>query len=420
MAEVLHHLTERERAFDSLLQAMLAGGTSKTVIEQYRSWLETCLPEDLVRTVDRAILSGTSLQALKPAVAKLINLMHDALSKQAYKQTPEELFLPGLCAENLGLKRLLETGKTVAGQLNRADTAQEAQLALQQLVQALQAVEIHLRKKENILFPWFEAQYPHYRCVRLMWDIHDDIRNGLKALTLVLGERKPAQQSGEQAAEWLQTCNRLLGKLYFDLNTNIFREECALFPVIASLIPAAQDRQLHRESCAAGWAFLSAAEAAEQEQKSRQTDSPAIAVAAVNTEGGLTEKTGSLPPEILSALFSTIHLDMTWVDTDDRVRWFSDSPKRIFPRSPAILGRDIRNCHPGSSVDKVIAIIESFRSGKKDRAEFWITMAGKFVHIEYFALRSPDGRYLGTLEASEDLSHKRQLKGEKRLLDEES
>jgi len=88
-------------------------------------------------------------------------------------------------------------------------------------------------------------------------------------------------------------------------------------------------------------------------------------------------------------MFAALPVDMTYVDADDKVRWFSDSPHRIFPRSPAIVGRDVRNCHPGASVGRVVAIIEAFRRGEKDREAFWISMQGRFIHIEYFALRRP-------------------------------
>jgi DUF438 domain-containing protein len=87
----------------------------------------------------------------------------------------------------------------------------------------------------------------------------------------------------------------------------------------------------------------------------------------------------------------------------------------VFPRSPAIVGRDVRNCHPPESLKRVLALIEDFRSGRREREAFWIELRGRFVHIEYFALRGPAGEYLGVLEASEDLTDKRALAGEKRL-----
>ena len=106
------------------------------------------------------------------------------------------------------------------------------------------------------------------------------------------------------------------------------------------------------------------------------------------------------------------------MDEHDVVRYFSETPERIFKRTPAIIGRKVQNCHPPASVDKVLAIVEDFRSGKRDTAEFWIQMGGKFIHIRYFAMRDAQGAYRGTLEVSQDITALRQLEGEKRLLDE--
>lgn len=108
-------------------------------------------------------------------------------------------------------------------------------------------------------------------------------------------------------------------------------------------------------------------------------------------------------------------MDLSFVDSNDRLAWFSDGPHRIFPRSPSSLGRDVRNCHPKESVDRVVAILDSFKQGRKNSEAFWIQRKGRFIHIEYFALRDPAGRYLGTLEVSQDLTEKRALSGEKRL-----
>jgi len=118
----------------------------------------------------------------------------------------------------------------------------------------------------------------------------------------------------------------------------------------------------------------------------------------------------------LTTLLNSIPVDMTFVDKDDKVRWFSEGAHRIFARSRAILGRDVRNCHPPASVHMVEQILHDFKSGKADNAPFWIELKGRFVHIEYFALRDAAGNYLGTLEVSQDLTDLRQLQGEQRLL----
>jgi DUF438 domain-containing protein len=118
----------------------------------------------------------------------------------------------------------------------------------------------------------------------------------------------------------------------------------------------------------------------------------------------------------LTAILNTIPFDMTFVDRSDKVRYFTQGRERIFARSRAILGRDVRQCHPPSSVHVVEKILDNFKSGKEDHTAFWISLKDRFIHIEYFALRSEKGEYLGTLEVSQDLTEKRKLEGEQRLL----
>ena len=125
---------------------------------------------------------------------------------------------------------------------------------------------------------------------------------------------------------------------------------------------------------------------------------------------------GSFTPEELLAVLNTLPIDITFVDKNDKVKYFSQGKERIFDRNRAILGRDVRMCHPPSSVQVVDQIIGDFKSGKADSTPFWIQMHGKFIHIEYFALRNEAGEYLGTLEVSQELTEKRSLVGEQRLL----
>ena len=128
-------------------------------------------------------------------------------------------------------------------------------------------------------------------------------------------------------------------------------------------------------------------------------------------------KTGSFTAAELTAILNTIPFDLTFVDRDDTVRYFTQGRERIFTRTRAILGRKVQYCHPPSSVAVVERILKGFRSGERDSARFWIEMKGRFIVIEYFALRGPSGEYLGCLEVSQDLTEKRALAGERRILD---
>jgi DUF438 domain-containing protein len=127
--------------------------------------------------------------------------------------------------------------------------------------------------------------------------------------------------------------------------------------------------------------------------------------------------TGTLALEQLVAIFSTLPVDLTFVDADDRVAFFSEGPNRVFARSRAIIGRMVQNCHPPRSVDVVDRILNDFREGRQSVAEFWIQFMGRFVHIRYFAVRNSEGRYLGTLEVTQDVGAIRALEGERRLLE---
>jgi uncharacterized protein len=137
---------------------------------------------------------------------------------------------------------------------------------------------------------------------------------------------------------------------------------------------------------------------------------------AYTSGGNIKLPTGSFSVNELVALFSHLPVDITFVDKEDKVKFFSVGPDRIFPRNRAVLGRDVRLCHPPSSVHVVERILNDFKSGKESSAKFWINIHGRFVYIEYLALRDKEGEYLGTIEFTQDLTELRILEGEQRLL----
>ncbi len=130
--------------------------------------------------------------------------------------------------------------------------------------------------------------------------------------------------------------------------------------------------------------------------------------------------TGALTLDQLKGLFATLPVDLTFVDVDDRVRFFSEGKDRVFARPKATLGRLVQHCHPPSSVHVVERILADFRAGRQSVAEFWLDFKGRFVHVRYFAVRDEGGTYLGTLEVTQDLTRERSLRGERRLLQYES
>jgi len=128
-------------------------------------------------------------------------------------------------------------------------------------------------------------------------------------------------------------------------------------------------------------------------------------------------ETGSLSEEEIESVLNSLPVDITFVDKEDTVRYFSQSKGRIFPRAKAVIGRKVQQCHPQESLQKVVQILEDFKSRRRDVAEFWINLKGRLIYIRYFAVRDGDGKYLGCLEVTQDITDVQKITGERRLLD---
>ena len=125
----------------------------------------------------------------------------------------------------------------------------------------------------------------------------------------------------------------------------------------------------------------------------------------------------NLKPEVIEAMLDSMPVEISFVDENDEVKYFNKNGDRIFPRPRSIVGKKVQQCHPQTSVHKVLQILEAFKNGKKDAAEFWINLKGRQIYIRYFPVRDKNGKYLGTLEVSQDITDIKKIEGEKRLLD---
>ena len=190
----------------------------------------------------------------------------------------------------------------------------------------------------------------------------------------------------------------------------ISKEEEILFPMCLDTLSDTEWLQIERQSIEYGYCLY--------DPKVNWSPEGVDLEEVVSEEGPdkIQLSSGSFDVKELTAILNSIPFDMTFVDKDNKVRYFTQGRERIFARSRAILGRDVRQCHPPSSVHVIEKILDDFKSGKEDHTAFWITLNDKFILIEYFALRNENGDYLGTLEVSQDLTEKRKLDGEQRLL----
>lgn len=267
----------------------------------------------------------------------------------------------------------------------------------------LMDVDKHYRRKENLLFPYLE-KYGITGPPKVMWGKHDETRALLRAAIEGLEIARDMSP-----ADALGFADLVLLPAVRAVEDMTMKEEMILFPMSLDHLTDLEWYEILRQTPEIGFCLV--------DPRERWVPAGIEAPAESGLEGGAVRlPSGSLLPEEIQALLNALPVDLTFVDRDDRVAYFSQGKHRIFDRNRAILGRDVRLCHPPSSVHIVDRIVGDFRSGRESSAPFWITLGGRFIHIEYFALRNERGEYLGTLEVSQDLTEKRALEGEQRLL----
>ena len=396
-----------------LAEAIVRGENGKPYYERYRSEVERVTPEQVISLVDELMKKGYPVEQMQEGVNKFLNLFHKALDSHPVPQPESGSFLDFLMQSNQEMAQRLDRLKPLIRLINGKLPDQDPDLPetinnMREILEDLKTFERHYLIKENILFPAIEEHWPDYRCVQLMWAFHDDIRKNIREAIETLQEEKIN----------LPSLNYLFGSIFFNMLAIRFREERILFPVMLKTMPDSLMSQLLEEAGEIGFAYskrldMNTVNDNPKNPKSHKEDDSDISQ---KETGTFQLPTGSFSEEEILVILNTLPVDLTFVDRNDKVKYFSQGPHRIFTRSRSIIGRDVRLCHPPASVDIVERILEDFKSGRTSHAPFWIQMNGRFIYIEYYALRNEQGEYLGTLEVSQDLTEYRKLEGEQRLL----
>ncbi len=271
------------------------------------------------------------------------------------------------------------------------------------LFNSLMDVDKHYRRKENLLFPFLE-KYGITGPPTVMWGKHNETRGLLKsAMESLLA---PGSGNPELIKNTIEMQLRPAIKAVIDM---IMKEEEILFPMTMDKLTEENWYDIYRQTNEIGYCLY-------DPKIEWKPEGIHLAESRSAEDNIIHLPSGKLSVEELLSILNAVPFDLTFVDKDDKVKYFTQGKERVFDRNRAILGRDVRMCHPPSSVHVVEQILSDFKSGKADSAPFWIEMQGKFIHIEYFALRNDAGEYLGTLEVSADLTEKRALGGEQRIL----
>ena len=388
----------KEKRLVKLLEVakdLLYGKSARPFILNNSAFIPTVIPSDFITLFDELIKTGFTITELKKCSNKIMNIFYKPIDSYVTVAPTPGTFLALLKENNSQMEAVLKTIRPVF----RSFMKETQNITLKtELVLLLEELEVFVNQytiKENVLFPAIEKQWPDYRCIQIMWSFHDDIRRNIKGVQAELKKETPL----------IKDINSRVGDLFFNMLAIKFREEKILFPYILLTISEKQLGLMNTEGAEMGYPYVqpTSLETPEQETPINQD------IANLGT--------GLLTIKQIQLVFNHLPVDITFVDEHDIVRYFSTPKKRIFPRTNAIIGRHVSNCHPPESVHVVEQIVQSFKDGEKDKAEFWIQMRGEYILIQYFAVKDEHQNYKGVIEVTQEISDIKSIEGERRLLD---
>ena len=407
MSELINNREHRIQTMKDVIRHLHRGGAADEVRDRLRTLVRETDPSEIAAMEQSLIADGMPVTE----VQSMCDLHSQVLREFLVPAEPPGI-APGhpldtFRRENEALREAVARMRRPVEQIKALpDTAQPAAelAACRQGYNDLMDVEKHYRRKENLLFSCLE-RHGITGPPKVMWGKDDEVR----ALLKQLGEALAVE--GATAAEWRVVLAAIAVPALAAIEEMIVKEEKILFPMALQTLTEDEWAEVWRQAPEYGYCLV----------EPRSGYQPPVATdparpARVEADESLLFPTGALSTAQLRGLLGVLPVDLTFVDADDRVRYFSEGPTRIFARSKAILGRKVQHCHPPKSVHTIEQILADFKAGRQNVAEFWIELHGKFVHIRYFAVRDERGGYLGTLEVTQDLAPLRALQGERRLL----
>lgn len=407
MSELIGDRQQRMELLKHMIMELHRGQAPEAVRPRLVQLLGKVPYSEVVEVEQQLIAEGLPEQE----VLKLCDLHHQALqgaiSLEGAQPAPPGHPVHSFARENDALSwELQEVESAFAALADLPDDApcEDTLASIRLRLNNLMDVDKHYLRKENLLFPCLEKKGVTGP-PKVMWGKHDEARALLARAQAVLADvsRQPSAGALRAVVEpHLKPAAAAVAGM-------IAKETQILLPMCLDTLDDQDWATILQGTDEYGYCLVEPeAQWWPEGVDTAQPQEPAA--------GLMRLPTGSFSAAQLEAVLATIPFDITFVDHDDKVRFFSHGRERIFARSRAILGRDVKYCHPPKSVGTVERILTDFRDGTQDQAQFWIQMGGRFISIEYFALRDQDGGYLGTLEVSQDLTAKRALAGERRLL----
>lgn len=388
--EVFKYNAERVNKINRFMKKLLelTDSNEKVILfKEYEKDIEALTPLDIFYLDFYANDTELSIEEIKESANKFVNVFHKGIFK--HSSLGDHPLFKQLLKENKDIQNHLSLIKPYYKRGEILNHKEE----LKQIFISCNNFEIKFNKYQNIIFPHLEEKVPSTKPLEVLWELHDDSKLLLKNILSLLDTSDEDELIKQ------------IGKYHYLIFGIGQKEEIILLPVLKALVSEEELDKIYNECLEIGFVF--------NDEKLE----PLSSEAKDNIRGFFTSKTGKMSIDQLIKMLNHLPLDITFVDKEDTVLYYNESKNRHFPRTPAVIGRKVKNCHPPKSVDVVEGIISDFKNNVKDFEEFWINFKGKTLYIAYYAVRDELNNYLGVLEVSQDISHFQEIKGEKRLRD---
>ena len=404
MSAEINNREFRQQVLRELIAQLHEGKSVDEVKGRFAEVFENVSAEEIAQAERALIQSGLPVSEIQ----RLCDV-HAAVFKGSIEEIhrpTDPSNIPGhpahtLKRENRAIEKVVEAVKKQLAKLPDDDAEKEIRKELEKLAE----VHRHYLKRENLLFPYME-RYGITAPPKVMWGVDDEIREQLKEVR--------ARLKDEKAADIRLKIEALLDKV----TEMIFKEENIMLPMLLEKLTADEWKLVADSSAEFGYCLIDGVPVWTPSEE-KQADKAEQAPKQEGADGEIVLPTGRLKLEELVKMLDTLPVDITFVDKDDAVKYFSQSKERIFARTKAVIGRKVANCHPPASVHIVEKLVEDFKAGKKDHEDFWIRMGDRFILIRYFAVRNDAGEYLGVLDVTQNIKPFLELKGEKRLVSDD-
>lgn len=408
MSEMINNREYRQKVLKELIGELHGGKKTEDVKKRFGELIKGISTTEISEMESALIAEGMPVEEIQRLCDVHSAVFKGSIEEIHLERKPSEI--PGhpvytFHKENRAAEDLIGDIKNQLNEFSSDDSKKNAK-KLADSFEKLLEIDKHYLRKENLLFPFLE-KYEITAPPKVMWGVDDEIRKKIKEVTGLFKSYQGNKENVTSKAE------ELLDKI----SEMIYKEENILFPLAMDTLAEDEWMQIQSESKEFGYAFIKP----KTKWKPVRTDIEGKVLdkgEEPSNEGYITFDTGIMSTEEINAVLNTLPLDITFVDKDGAVKYFSMGKDRIFARPKTIIGRQVQNCHPPSSIHIVEKIVSDLKNGIKDHEDFWIRMGNRFAFIRYFAVRDEKGKYLGVMEVSQDIKPIQELTGEKRLISE--